>query len=102
MLNYVKFMKPDIHPKYHEKSSVACACGNTFEVGSTLERISVEICSNCHPFYTGKQKLIDSAKRVDKFQARAQKTSSVAPTRKGRKIKTVARKARKAAKQAGA
>ncbi len=60
-------MKKDIHPKYG-KANVRCACGNTFETGSTKEEIHVEICSNCHPFYTGKQKLIDSGGRVDKFK----------------------------------
>lgn len=60
-------MKKDIHPKYG-KANVRCACGNTFETGSTKKEIHVEICSACHPFYTGKQKLIDSGGRVDKFK----------------------------------
>ncbi len=60
-------MKKDIHPKYG-KASVRCACGNTFETGSTKQDIHVEICSACHPFYTGKQKLIDSGGRVDRFK----------------------------------
>ncbi len=60
-------MKKDIHPKYGT-TSVRCACGNTFETGSTKQDIHVEICSACHPFYTGKQKLIDSGGRVDKFK----------------------------------
>ena len=60
-------MKKDIHPKYG-KTNVHCACGNTFETGSTKEDIRVEICSSCHPFYTGKQKLIDTGGRVDKFK----------------------------------
>ena len=59
-------MKPNIHPKY-EMTTVSCACGNTFETRSTTKEIKVEICSQCHPFYTGKQKLIDTAGRVDKF-----------------------------------
>ena len=61
-------MKKGIHPKYHHNAKVTCACGNTFETGSVKEKISVEICSQCHPFYTGKQKLIDSAGRVEKFK----------------------------------
>ena len=61
-------MKKDIHPKYFKEAKVTCACGNTFTVGSTIEDIHVEICSACHPFYTGKQKLVDTARRVDKFQ----------------------------------
>lgn len=59
-------MKEKIHPKY-EIATVTCACGNTFQTRSTLKNIKVEICSNCHPFYTGKQKLVDTAGRVDKF-----------------------------------
>ncbi len=59
-------MKQGIHPEYH-LAKVRCACGNEFEVGSTLESIKVEICSQCHPFYTGKQKLVDTAGRVEKF-----------------------------------
>ncbi len=59
-------MKKDIHPKYIE-STASCACGATFEVGSTKENIKVEICSQCHPFFTGKQKLVDSAGRIDRF-----------------------------------
>jgi len=60
-------MKKDIHPKY-EKATVTCACGHSFETRSTKKEIRVEICSNCHGFFTGKQKLIDSAGRVEKFQ----------------------------------
>jgi large subunit ribosomal protein L31 len=60
-------MKKDIHPKYFE-ASVRCACGNEFTTGSTAEKIRVEICSKCHPFFTGKQKLIDSAGRVERFR----------------------------------
>jgi large subunit ribosomal protein L31 len=62
-------MKKDIHPKYGE-ATVRCACGETFKAGSTKEELSVEICSTCHPFYTGKQKLIDSGGRVDRFKKR--------------------------------
>ncbi|MDX1358999.1 MAG: 50S ribosomal protein L31 [Clostridia bacterium] len=60
-------MRKGIHPKYGT-AKVRCACGNTFETGSTKEEITVEICSNCHPFYTGKQKLVDSGGRVDRFK----------------------------------
>lgn len=59
-------MKKDIHPKYHT-TKVSCACGNTFETRSTVTDLHVEICSACHPFFTGKQKLVDSAGRVEKF-----------------------------------
>jgi large subunit ribosomal protein L31 len=60
-------MKKDIHPEYR-KALVHCACGNEFETGSTLKEIKVEICSQCHPFFTGKQKLIDTAGRVERFK----------------------------------
>ena len=62
-------MKADIHPKY-EQVQVTCSCGHSFTTGSTLgkEALSIEVCSECHPFYTGKQKLVDTAGRVDKFR----------------------------------
>ncbi len=62
-------MKPDIHPTY-QTATVHCACGNTFETRSTVRDIHVEICSACHPFYTGKQKLVDTAGRVERFRQR--------------------------------
>lgn len=62
-------MKEGIHPKY-EVTTVKCACGNQFQVGSTKKEIHVEICSNCHPFFTGKQKLVDTGGRVDRFKKR--------------------------------
>ena len=60
-------MRKDIHPKYSQ-TTVRCACGNTIEVGSTKQDIRVEICSACHPFFTGKQKLIDTAGRIERFR----------------------------------
>lgn len=60
-------MKKDIHPEYQE-TNIRCACGNEITVGSTRDNISVEICSQCHPFYTGKQKLVDSAGRIERFR----------------------------------
>ncbi|MFP6598835.1 MAG: 50S ribosomal protein L31 [Deltaproteobacteria bacterium] len=60
-------MKADIHPEYHEVD-VACACGNSFKTRSTVERIHVEVCSKCHPFYTGQQKIVDTAGRVERFR----------------------------------
>jgi large subunit ribosomal protein L31 len=63
-------MKADIHPTYFPEAKVTCACGNSFTVGSTRESIQVEICSNCHPFYTGNDKIMDTAGRVEKFKAR--------------------------------
>jgi large subunit ribosomal protein L31 len=62
-------MKAGIHPKYHE-ATVTCACGNTFKVGSTREELRVELCSACHPFFTGKKKIVDTAGRVERFKRR--------------------------------
>lgn len=66
-------MKKEIHPTYFPEAAVKCACGNTFTTGSTLEKIEVEICSACHPFYTGTDKVLDTAGRVEKFKARMAK-----------------------------
>jgi len=65
-------MKENLHPKY-VKTTVQCACGNRFETRSTIPEIRVAICSNCHPFFTGKQKLVDTAGRIEKFQKKYQK-----------------------------
>jgi len=64
-------MKPEIHPAY-APVTVTCSCGNTFETGSTSgkDAMSIEVCANCHPFYTGKQKVLDTAGQVDKFRRR--------------------------------
>ena len=68
-------MKKDIHPQYHPAAKVKCACGNSFTVGSTKPEIKVELCYKCHPFYTGEEKLIDTAGRVEKFRARRAKAT---------------------------
>jgi large subunit ribosomal protein L31 len=72
-------VKAEIHPTYFPKATVTCACGNTYHMGSTKEKISVEICSACHPFYTGNDKIMDTAGRVEKFRAR-----KAAATKKGK------------------
>ena len=66
-------MKKNIHPQYFPNAQVKCACGNTFTVGSTKELIEIEICSKCHPFYTGKEKIVDKMGRVEKFRKRLAK-----------------------------
>lgn len=91
-------MKKDIHPQYYPKAKVVCACGNTFAVGSTMPEIHVEICSMCHPFFTGKQKLVDSARRVEKFNERAAKKETASAGRKGKKVKKEKAKAKKTSK----
>ncbi len=68
-------MKDKIHPQYYSDAKVTCSCGNTFTTGSTHREIKVELCSACHPLYTGKKKLVDTAGRVDKFKARLTKKS---------------------------
>lgn len=80
-------MKEGIHPKYVE-STVKCACGYTFKTRSTKPEIKLEICSNCHPFFTGKQKLIDTAGRVEKFQKRfvATEGKTVVRAKKAKKV----------------
>lgn len=65
-------MKQQIHPQYFEEAQVICVCGNKFTTGSTQEVIHVELCYNCHPFYTGEQKFVDSASRIQKFQNRTE------------------------------
>ncbi len=66
-------MKKDIHPTYYENVVVHCACGNEFITGSTKKEIKVEICSACHPYFTGKEKFIDTAGRIEKFERRQKK-----------------------------
>ncbi len=78
-------MKAKIHPKWYQ-ANVVCACGNTFTVGATVPEIRVEVCSVCHPFYTGQMKFVDTAGRVDAFRARMQKinTKKISKTDKRR------------------
>ncbi len=66
-------MKANIHPQWYDDAKVICACGNTFSVGATVPQINVEVCSNCHPFYTGQMKYVDTAGRVDAFKTRKAK-----------------------------
>jgi large subunit ribosomal protein L31 len=68
-------MKTDTHPTYFPEAKVICGCGNSFTVGATKAELKVDICSKCHPFYTGEEKLIDTAGRVEKFKARRAKTA---------------------------
>ncbi len=84
-------MKPTIHPQFHTDAKISCACGNVIVTGSTVAEMHTEICSNCHPFYTGKQKLVDTAGRVDKFkqrQATAVAKKSTVSAKKPRKART--------------
>lgn len=92
-------MKKDIHPTYYPDAQIKCACGNIIIVGSTMKELATELCSNCHPFYTGKQKLVDTARRVEKFQAKAAAKSSLSTVRgktAKRAAKATAQKTKKA------
>lgn len=83
-------MKSSIHPQFYPNAKVTCACGNTFTTGSTVENLHTEICSNCHPFYTGKQKLLDTTGNVDRFKKRtavAAKIKAEAKPKKERKAR---------------
>lgn len=82
-------MKSDIHPKY-QKCAVNCACGASFETRSVLEKINVEICSQCHPFYTGRQKFVDTAGRIEKFTRKYKDFQAIDRNKGGRKGKQVA------------
>lgn len=70
-------MKAKIHPQYYENLKIVCACGNVTIAGSTRKELKTELCSGCHPFYTGKQKLVDTAGRVDKFLEKVKKTQAL-------------------------
>lgn len=74
-------MQKNIHPPYYPQAAVTCSCGARFTVGSTKEKLSVEICSTCHPYYTGTEKIIDTAGRVERFKVRQSKaTRAIAST----------------------
>lgn len=83
-------MKKDIHPEYHKDATVTCACGNTFVTGSTVADIKTELCDACHPFFTGKQKIVDTARRVEKFEKKMAKKETLAD-RKGKTAKRAAK-----------
>lgn len=69
-------MKKGIHPQYNDNMKVTCSCGAVLETGSTLKNLDIEICSQCHPFYTGKKKVLDSTGRVDRFKKLAEKSAA--------------------------
>ena len=71
-------MKPKIHPKYYPEAQVTCACGNAWTTGATVPEMKVDICSACHPFYTGEQRIVDTAGQVDRFMKRLERTADTA------------------------
>ncbi len=79
-------MKKGIHPKYYTEAKVICACGNTWTTGSTKEEIRTDMCSKCHPFFTGEQRIVDTAGQVDRFQRRLDKVESQAPKARRRRV----------------
>ncbi len=79
-------MKPNIHPKWYSQAKVTCACGNTFTVGSTVPEIHVEICSCCHPFFTGEMKFVDTQGRVEKFQEKQRIATTLGYMKKKKKL----------------
>jgi len=89
-------MKADRHPTYYDDAKVSCACGKTFSTGSTVKEIKVELCSNCHPFYTGKANLVDTAGRLERFRARMSRGTKLAQERKERLAKKQAKAAAEA------
>lgn len=93
-------MKRNIHPKYNSNLTVVCSCGNTFVTGSTLQTdtLNVELCSKCHPFYTGEQKIVDTDNVVKKFEERAKKTAAM--SFKSKREKMAERKAKKTSPKA--
>jgi large subunit ribosomal protein L31 len=78
-------MKDSIHPQFNTDVVVTCACGNTFKTGSTAQSLHTEVCSQCHPFYTGKQKLLDAAGSIDKFKKRSAAAVAIKATVKVKK-----------------
>lgn len=97
-------MKQDIHPTYHDGAVITCACGEKYETGSTVKDVQIEICAACHPYYTGKQKYVDTTGRVDRFKKLAERSrekQSGAATR-SKAEKNAARRAKQAEKQATA
>ena len=88
-------MKQGVHPQYYPDAKVKCACGNEFTTGSTIPEINIEVCSNCHPFYTGKDKLLDTRGRLEKFKKRQEKSSSFIMASKNKPAKKSLKKTKK-------
>ncbi len=93
-------MKSGIHPKYFPAAKIVCACGVTYTIGSAKEHIDIDLCAACHPFFTGKQKIIDSARRVEKFSTRKDLKATAVMTSKEKAVKSAARAKARADKKA--
>jgi len=90
-IKLILLMKTDTHPTYYKEAKITCACGNEFVVGSTKEKIDIELCHLCHPFYTGQQKLVDTAGVVDKFKARMAKSEAKKDSNRSKREKLQAK-----------
>jgi len=94
-------MKAETHPEYHTDAKISClSCGYEVKTGSTMPEIKVELCFKCHPFYTGKQNLVDTGGRVDRFSRLKVKTEKAAASATSKKVKTAKRAVKKAEKKA--
>ncbi|MBM4458797.1 MAG: 50S ribosomal protein L31 [Chloroflexi bacterium] len=95
-------MKPKIHPKYYASARVACACGNSWTTGATVPEIRVDVCSACHPFYTGEQRIVDTAGQVDRFMKRLERTAgTVEQVRVQQEAQKVAEQSKRLARRRG-
>ncbi len=93
-------MKPSIHPKYYSDCAVSCACGHQFTTGSTLPKIEVEVCSHCHPFFTGQQKFVDTKGRIEKFRDKVTRGKSYLSQKTAKTSKKISLKAKKKSRNA--
>ena len=93
-------MKTGVHPTYTKEAVITCGCGATIKTGSTRSEINIDVCANCHPFYTGKKKRIDSTGRVDRFEKLSKKTESLKTTVRSKRVKLAEKSKRKAEKTA--
>ncbi len=89
-------MKKEVHPTYTTDAKIVCACGSTIVVGSTVPETRIELCSACHPFYTGKQNLVDTAGRVERFKKRTSQKETASASRLGKQVKKVRQAKKKA------
>lgn len=94
-------MKKNIHPKYNNNIKVSCSCGNVFVTGSVLSEINTELCSKCHPFYTGEQKIVDTANLVSKFEERQKKAGAMSFQSKRAKMASRKEKVNSSSKSTG-
>lgn len=93
-------MKSNIHPTYVREATITCGCGATIKTGSTRSEMNIDMCANCHPFYTGKKKRIDSTGRVDRFEKLSKKTEGLKTTARPKRIKLAEKSRKKAEKTA--